>query len=505
VHQAGGTAAGAEQRSAADADALVITVLQRHADTLLRVARRHSLCDEDAADAYQRGLEIFLGHARRLEADTAHRWLFRVVRNEAVTLRDQRQRFMGPAPVDPDEVEARTIPSPEEQAIARARLAQATEALAALKDDELQALWLQASGHSYTEIAEDAGWTRTKVNRALVEGRRRLFAQRAAIDSGRACVRWEPVLEALAAGRADARQLADVRLHLRHCAGCQRIVRAMHRSGTRAAALLPLGLLAGDAGNLPALVLRGGPGDGAGPAPAAAAGWATRLHELLAGPVQERAALQLVKVQAAADALSAGKVAAVAASATAIAGGGVVAVHERPASPAGGARAAGIGAGGGHGAAGSGGGAGGRRAVARQAAGGWPVVAARGVVTAGGSGGARSGGAGGARSAGGAAGRQGGSAPRREPGAGREWSEVATATTALASGRRTWRTSGSGTEGRTRSAPASALAEARTATRPRPTPAASPELAARRPAASVAAAGEFGSSAGGRSGGEFTP
>lgn len=216
------------RRSAADADLLVVMVLQRHADLLLRAARKRSLCDDDAADAYQRGLEIFLRHARRLEAETAHRWLYRVILNEATAVRAQRQRILGSVAVDPAELEARHLPSPEEQVLGRERLAHASEALGALKADELRALCLQACGQSYAEIAETSGWTRTKVNRALVEGRRRLVARRMAIESGEECERWRAVLGLLVSGGASARQLAEVRPHLRNCPACQAKVRRLH-------------------------------------------------------------------------------------------------------------------------------------------------------------------------------------------------------------------------------------------------------------------------------------
>jgi RNA polymerase sigma factor (sigma-70 family) len=213
------------RRSAAEADLLVVAVLQRHADLLLRASRSGSLCDDDAADAYQRGIEIFLRHARRLEADTAHRWLYRVIRNEAAAVRTQRLRILGPVAVDPAEIEARHLPSPEEQVIGRERLAHASEALGALKADELRALCLQACGQTYGEIAEISGWTRTKVNRALVEGRRRLLARREAIESGQECERWRPLLGAMVSGGASARQLSEVRPHLRNCPACQAKVR----------------------------------------------------------------------------------------------------------------------------------------------------------------------------------------------------------------------------------------------------------------------------------------
>lgn len=236
MQQAGG-APSAGQRSAADADALIVAVLQGHADTLLRVARRHSLCDDDAADAYQRGLEIFVRHARRLEAATAHRWLYRVVRNEALAVREQRARLVAAVPVDPDRLEDRHEASPEEQVLGRERLAQAAEALGRLKAAELQALWLQASGRSYAEIAAQSGWTRTKVNRALVEGRRRLLAQREDIDAGRECERWRAALSVLVAGTATPRELADVRPHLRRCPACRATVRRLHADAPPGAGL----------------------------------------------------------------------------------------------------------------------------------------------------------------------------------------------------------------------------------------------------------------------------
>jgi DNA-directed RNA polymerase specialized sigma24 family protein len=60
-------------------DAMVVSMVQAHADGLLRLARRHSLCPDDAHDAYQRGLEIFLRHAPRLDPERAPSWLRTVV------------------------------------------------------------------------------------------------------------------------------------------------------------------------------------------------------------------------------------------------------------------------------------------------------------------------------------------------------------------------------------------------------------------------------------------
>ncbi len=320
LRQAGETDGTRPQRTAEEAEALVITTIQEHADTLLRIARRHSLCDDDAADAYQRALEIFLRHVRRLDEETAHRWLYKVVRHEAQAVRGQRQRTLGRTALDADLLEARHLDSPEESVVRAETMAHAAEALGALKQAELQALWLQAAGSSYAQIAERSGWTQTKVNRSLVEGRRRFMARRDAIDSGQECERWRPHLAALVAGRAGADELREVRPHLRNCQACQAHMRALHRvGGAQAAALAPVALVA-----LPSVQIAFG----------RLAGWYTRVHDAVGVGVQERLALPAVKLQVTADALSAGKVAAVAASAAALAGGGV-AVMAPETSPAG--------------------------------------------------------------------------------------------------------------------------------------------------------------------------
>ena len=65
--------------SRTEAEDLVLTTITQHADALLRTARRHSLCADDASDAYQRGLEIFLRNAGRVDPSRAVKWLHTVV------------------------------------------------------------------------------------------------------------------------------------------------------------------------------------------------------------------------------------------------------------------------------------------------------------------------------------------------------------------------------------------------------------------------------------------
>lgn len=149
--------------SEAEAEQLVLTVLGQHADALLRTARKHSLNADDAQDAYQRGLEIFLKHARRLDPQRAHSWLHQVVKHEAMLVRRVRQRDMAPDDIDFDLRESEHVSDPAEALLRLDRVQQSAAALRELKPQEVQALWLKASGHSYEEIGERQGWTRTKV------------------------------------------------------------------------------------------------------------------------------------------------------------------------------------------------------------------------------------------------------------------------------------------------------------------------------------------------------
>lgn len=201
---------------------LVLSTLALHSDALLRVAQRHSLCADDAQDALQRGLEIFLRHAHRLDPDRAIGWITVVIRHEAMAVRAGRTRTLGFDEVDLDRHEARHVETPEERALSHDRVARCAEALTHLKPHEAQALWLKALGNSYEEIAAAQGWSYTKVNRLMSEGRRSLIRRYAEIEAGSECERWAPVLDGLADGTATARDLMAARPHLRNCPGCRR-------------------------------------------------------------------------------------------------------------------------------------------------------------------------------------------------------------------------------------------------------------------------------------------
>ena len=75
---------------------------------------------------------------------------------------------------DPLERIACDRPDPHERLERRERVAAAVRLLLELKPEERRALALQAQGYSYAEICQLCGWTYTKVNRCLAEGRAKL-------------------------------------------------------------------------------------------------------------------------------------------------------------------------------------------------------------------------------------------------------------------------------------------------------------------------------------------
>jgi RNA polymerase sigma factor (sigma-70 family) len=216
----------------------VADVVRRHERALLRVARQASLCDDDALDAYQRALEIFVRRVDTVEPATEVAWLKVVIRHEAMAIRRARSESVADEELDFDAFAPGIERSVDEQVASSERVRRSAEALRALKPDEATALMMKAHGLSYEEIGERNGWSYTKVNRAITEGRRRFMAVFDGIESGEECERFSPIVEALALGSATSTQLLAIRPHLRHCTVCRAAVRDLHLSRVRRASLL---------------------------------------------------------------------------------------------------------------------------------------------------------------------------------------------------------------------------------------------------------------------------
>jgi len=228
-------------RSEPGATARVSQLVARHERSLMRIARHWSLCRDDALDAYQRALEIYVRRLDSLDPATEIAWLRVVVKHEALAVRRQRGDAVPFEELDLAAHASETQRPVDDLLAGRERVKRSAEALRRIKPDEAKALMLKAQGLSYQEIGESLGWTYTKVNRSITEGRARFLRVYAEIEAGAECERFAPTLAALIAGTASADALLDLRPHIRNCATCRATVRELHatRLGRRTA-LWPL-------------------------------------------------------------------------------------------------------------------------------------------------------------------------------------------------------------------------------------------------------------------------
>jgi RNA polymerase sigma factor (sigma-70 family) len=206
-------------------------LLARHGSKILATARRYAATPEDAEDAYQRGLEILLSKAPSTSQEDLVPWLKTVVKHEAFALRRQRDRK---SPVTDDgELGERgtTAEVTHDQAERYERLRQGAEALRQLKPQEVRALRLKAEGYTYAEICQITGWTYTKVNRCLTEGRRALAIRLAGIQGGIECARLAPWLAALADGETGADEVALLQPHMNTCLCCRARLKLLRAEG----------------------------------------------------------------------------------------------------------------------------------------------------------------------------------------------------------------------------------------------------------------------------------
>ncbi|MES1193654.1 MAG: sigma-70 family RNA polymerase sigma factor, partial [Solirubrobacterales bacterium] len=256
------------------AQELVLRIVSTQAESLLRTAYRNSLCDDDAHDAYQRSMEIFLRRVRTLDPRSAHKWIHVVVKQQAQELRRVRSSSVPYEAIDFDLHVASDVSTPEERALAKDRARRAGEAVRRLKPQERRAMGLKAFGHSYEEISKATGYSRTKVNRCLTEGRKSFLERFEGIEAGVECQRWQPILSAMVSGEATAAQITEARPHLRNCAACKATLRGLHQAHRPLKAVLPMGLVSLGA-KLTGVLERLLPGvAGGGDAGAAAAGGA---------------------------------------------------------------------------------------------------------------------------------------------------------------------------------------------------------------------------------------
>ena len=287
-------------RAGVQADKLEL--LERFGEQMLATARRYSANPQDAEDAYQRAAEILLTHQPTGSDDDVCRWLRTTVKHEALAIRRRQARVLPSGPAERVQVTGVNPADTAERAERFERLRQGAQALGRLKPQEVRCLRLRAEGYSYREICELTGWSYTKVNRCLTEGRRSFLERLAGVESGAECERLAPILSALADGEAEAAELASLRPHLRNCPACRARLREYRSVPSRVAALVPAAVFT--PGGAPPL---------------------RTVVESALGAVQDRTAALGERAHQALELAAGQKVAAVATSAALASGGGVAA------------------------------------------------------------------------------------------------------------------------------------------------------------------------------------
>ena len=231
-----------------------VETFAHHEVSLRRTAHRYSICADDADEALQRGLEILLRKAPSVDPRELVRWTQTVVKHEALAVRAERERILaGPAAATPQpdrEDWVAMLPAdadgPAERAERHEEIERSREALATLKPQELRALTLLGEGYSYREIGEITGFSATKVNRCVAEGRERFRRFLVRREGGGRCAELAPMLSAFADHEAGGADAAILREHLRTCPHCRATLRAYRAAPRAAAALAPVLPLRGD-------------------------------------------------------------------------------------------------------------------------------------------------------------------------------------------------------------------------------------------------------------------
>jgi RNA polymerase sigma factor (sigma-70 family) len=152
-------------------DRLATELFAAHRDHLLAIARRNTRREADAADALQDAFAAFLADFDPGRGSPPLAWLTLALKRRCWRLNERRAIETEPLALAEVLVGESLDPAPGVAAREEAR-----RRLGALKADERRAIVLHAAGYTYGEIGERCGWTATKVNRCLYEGRRALKA-----------------------------------------------------------------------------------------------------------------------------------------------------------------------------------------------------------------------------------------------------------------------------------------------------------------------------------------
>lgn len=218
-------------------------LVRKYGRSWLASARRHSAGTADADDAYQRGLEILLTKGPDLPDEELAAWTHTVIRNEALGIHRSRRREIDKELDEIGSEWASETSAPDEKFLNDEQLGQRREALRRITANQARCLLLRADGYGYPEICEITGFSYTKVNRYLSDGRRALKIHVGLIESGAECARLDPMLSLVADGEADPSVRREIDGHLANCLACRSTLREYMVAPNEVMAAFPLALL----------------------------------------------------------------------------------------------------------------------------------------------------------------------------------------------------------------------------------------------------------------------
>jgi RNA polymerase sigma factor (sigma-70 family) len=167
-----------EDIQAQRAGALEVFIAQRRSELLAHI-RRHLKDRSQAEDVLADACVQFMRFWNPGHPENPMPWMSVVAKrlaweaNRKLRRRAIRTRPLRADPGDPtiEDLAAAEVPDPAESAERTEAQAQVVPLIEDLKPDERTALLLLGLGCSYAEIGELRGWTQTKVNRCIAEGR----------------------------------------------------------------------------------------------------------------------------------------------------------------------------------------------------------------------------------------------------------------------------------------------------------------------------------------------
>ena len=243
-----------------------VALYERYHQRLYQYCRSIVRNDTDAQDALQSTFLAALSALRRGKRSAPLRpWLYRIARNESITLLRRRSRESD------QELAAAAVSSAEDEAACRARWALLLADLTGLPERQRSALLLrEMSGLSHEEIAITLGTNVGAAKQAIFEARQGLME----LAEGRA-MSCDDVRRRLSAGDRRVLRGRRVRAHVRDCSGCAAFAAAIEERTAELRAFAPALPSAAAAavltGALRASTAHGGSGPAAGSAVAAGA------------------------------------------------------------------------------------------------------------------------------------------------------------------------------------------------------------------------------------------